>query len=562
MHGSFVAGFFPLAQAAAQGLGAAFSRFALAAAPVAIAALWQGAAVAAALAICLRLAPRLSAAHRFSVWASGFAVVLALQTLPLFLHSAAASGPATAGGVSAQSIFTRPWLEFDARWTLAIAAIWLLLSAARAIDLALHTQRLHALWKNARPLAPGSAFVPGAGRRRVALCTTGELDRPGVIGFFAPRILIPDWLYARLTPGELEQVILHECEHLRRWDDWTNLLQKLCLVLFPLNPALAWIERRLCREREMACDEGVVRVTRAPRAYATCLASMAERRLERNLNRNLARRGAALSLGAFERRSELAGRVHSILWRKNALGPLGARALVSVVGCGLLAGAVALARSPQLVAFVRPPATEAQAAPLPTSPQRLARLVPFDARSAQGFRAVNAMALMPQAPGPQLDNNAARLGTHPSSARRAAVVRAASFEPRPKALNAGLKASQLRADKAQGIALPQQWIVLTTWEQVETPAAASGSVADFGANADSPDANSTPASARRGLAGTRQIAVTQLILRVYPASAVSAPGANAHAPGNISARGKTVFNSVLHRQALVPLGSGWLVIQL
>ncbi|MEI4861539.1 M56 family metallopeptidase, partial [Klebsiella pneumoniae] len=80
--------------------------------------------------------------------------------------------------------------------------------------------------------------------------------------------LIPDWLFARMTAGELEQIVMHEAEHLRRRDDWTNLLQKLCLVLFPLNPALVWMERRLCREREMACDEGVIRMTRAPRAYA------------------------------------------------------------------------------------------------------------------------------------------------------------------------------------------------------------------------------------------------------------------------------------------------------
>ena len=79
-----------------------------------------------------------------------------------------------------------------------------------------------------------------------------------MIGFFKPRILIPDWLFARLTSGELEQIVLHEAEHLRRRDDWTNLFQKLCLVFFPLNPALMWIEHRLCREREMACDDGVI----------------------------------------------------------------------------------------------------------------------------------------------------------------------------------------------------------------------------------------------------------------------------------------------------------------
>src|SRR5208337_2353079 len=169
--------------------------------------------------------------------------------------------------------------------------------------LAVHSMHLGRLWNSASPVAADAklrALLTTASptRRQIELCTTRKLDRPSVIGFLAPRILIPDWLYARLTPGELEQVILHESEHLRRRDDWTNLLQRLCLVLFPLNPALAFVENRLCREREMACDEGVVRVTRAPRAYAACLASLAERGIERNLER----RAAALSLAAWRRR--------------------------------------------------------------------------------------------------------------------------------------------------------------------------------------------------------------------------------------------------------------------
>ena len=49
--------------------------------------------------------------------------------------------------------------------------------------------------------------------------------------------------------------MLHEAGHLRRRDDWMNLLQKVGLVLLPLNPVLMWIERRLCLERELACDE-------------------------------------------------------------------------------------------------------------------------------------------------------------------------------------------------------------------------------------------------------------------------------------------------------------------
>ena len=59
-----------------------------------------------------------------------------------------------------------------------------------------------------------------------------------MIGFFSPRLLIPEWLFAKLAPSDLQQIVLHECEHLRRGDDWINLLQKVGLALFPLNPAL------------------------------------------------------------------------------------------------------------------------------------------------------------------------------------------------------------------------------------------------------------------------------------------------------------------------------------
>ena len=115
-----------------------------------------------------------------------------------------------------------------------------------------------------------------------------------------------------------------------------------------------------------------------------------------------------------------------------------------------------------------------------------------------------------------------------------------------------------KARAAQAAALPQQWIVLTTWEQVETPAAISGRVQDFSANTDSAAA----APAQPGKSNARQITVMQLILRVYPANAVPARGAKAQAAGANSTRPNPVFNSVLHRQAVVPLSSGWLVIRL
>jgi len=249
-------------------------------------ALWQGLVIAGFLGLCLKFAPRVSAGLRFLVFAAGFAAVVTLPFLPALLRwiteaTGRVESTEAIGGAAAAS---HPWLVMDARWSLALTLLWIGASLWRAVDLAAHTVRLRRLWIDATPVPETTVALPKlAGRKAVQLCTTEELERPSVIGFLAPRILIPSWLFERLTEAELGQIVLHESEHLRRGDDWTNLLQKLCLVLFPLNPALVWMERRLCLEREMACDEGVVRRTHAPRAYAACLTSLAEHGLERRV---------------------------------------------------------------------------------------------------------------------------------------------------------------------------------------------------------------------------------------------------------------------------------------
>jgi bla regulator protein blaR1 len=60
-----------------------------------------------------------------------------------------------------------------------------------------------------------------------------------------------------------------------------------------------------------------------------------------------------LSLGAWERKSELARRVHSILLGGKRMGTAQARVLMSVLVLGLLGGSAELARCPQLVSFSR-----------------------------------------------------------------------------------------------------------------------------------------------------------------------------------------------------------------
>ena len=218
-----------------------------------LAAVWQGALLAGAAALGLRLLPKTPAAARFAIWFSVFMVVAALPLVSLHTHPelGSAAGPHTA------------WLTLNPLWSEAILLLWAAVSVVRGIMLAVGALRVRALWKRATPIdlpfAPElTAVVLG---RKIQICTTDEVDRPSVIGFFAPKILIPTWLLQKLTPEEMTHVVLHEAGHLRRADDWLNLLQKIALVVFPLNPALAWVERRLCLERELACDERVLRAT-------------------------------------------------------------------------------------------------------------------------------------------------------------------------------------------------------------------------------------------------------------------------------------------------------------
>jgi len=263
-------------------------------------------------------------------------------------------------GTGGTARHSAPFL-LDPRWGLAIAGAWAMLSlwkAAQLILSAIHSRNLAA---RATPLCVNTALQAllrvrrgSVCKRTAALCASAEIERPSVFCFFHPRILLPSGLFERFTASDIEQIVMHEMEHLRRGDDWTNLLQKVGLVLFPLNPVLLWVERRLCAERELACDDGVLHSTGERKAYAICLTRLAEY--------SMFRRKLSLALGAWERRSELVRRIHRILRSPDQV--VGKR--TAVVTCGLMvvvsAGAVALARCPRLLSFAAPaqPAMQAR----------------------------------------------------------------------------------------------------------------------------------------------------------------------------------------------------------
>jgi hypothetical protein len=295
------------------------------------ASVWQGTILAACVWMCLRLLPGVSAAARSLVWMGVFVVVVGLHVGP-FAESSAAAGQGNS-------------IHIGIGWSVALAVVWGLLSLLRGTQFAVSAWHLRGVAERATPVELGCA-LPEIGRK-YGICSSKEVDRPSVVGFLRPRVLLPVELLERLSAGEMEQVLLHETEHLRRRDDWTNLAQKLALVVFPIHPVLLWVERRLCLERELACDDCVLRVSGNPgaaKAYATCLTNLAEHRM--------VRRGVSLALGAWERQSELARRVHRILRLPEVGMPAPSlRWATAAMMVGLVGGGIALARGPELVSF-------------------------------------------------------------------------------------------------------------------------------------------------------------------------------------------------------------------
>ncbi len=325
-----------------------------------IASIWQGLLLTAVAAVALRALPELSPSARTRVWTAVLLLLLLLPLLNLLLpHSASP---------------THVQLHIAQNWSFGLLALWIVLAAGRAVALTANAFRLWRLAAGAVPVSVPSSVLPLLeGSRRATLCATAAIDRPSVAGYFRPRILLPQGLLENLSPAELEHVVLHEMEHLRRRDDWMNLLQQISLVLLPLNPALFWLDRRLCRERELACDDGVLAATQARKAYAACLVKLAED--------SLLRKGFALALSALGTRaheSDLVNRVRRILAGPEALTAIGnRRSLTATLSLAALALTALLARSPQWVSFDASPVAMAQAAePLTTlSPSFAGRMV-------------------------------------------------------------------------------------------------------------------------------------------------------------------------------------------
>ncbi|HWG53042.1 MAG TPA: M56 family metallopeptidase [Gemmatimonadaceae bacterium] len=178
------------------------------------------------------------------------------------------SHAATAAALPALRIIAHPlpaWIGGGARGETVLAALWmtasLLLSARllRSLRVLRHAQR-----------RAHEQVLDG-----VSVLVTPALG-PAAVGTRHPRIIVPRWLFDLEAPLRAD-VLRHEEEHCRARDPWIILGAALGTALFPWNPALWWISRRLHLALEEDCDARVLRTGASVERYGKLLVLIAHR---------------------------------------------------------------------------------------------------------------------------------------------------------------------------------------------------------------------------------------------------------------------------------------------
>ena len=283
---------------------------------------------------------RQGAGTRFAVW---FSALVAIAILPWV------SNPGT-GPVHADSGLARSAVTLPSTYATYLFVAWLVVCTFGLLRIGLSLFRLRQLRSRCAPVDIAqlgsnlrASLADMRSIRRVTLCTSDAVRVPAAIGYFHPIVVFPTWTLQEVPAVELEAILLHELAHLHRWDDWTNLAQKIVKAVFFFHPAVWFVDTQLTLEREMACDDAVLAANFNPRAYAESLLGLAEK--------SFLRRSVQLAQAAVSHVQHLKARIVEILRKdRQGRGRVGKPAIAMMAVAGILS-AYGVSHGPHLFAF-------------------------------------------------------------------------------------------------------------------------------------------------------------------------------------------------------------------
>jgi len=284
----------------------------------------------------LRMAGTRNSGLRFAVWFSALLTIVAVfgfrnsSTIAPYAHV--------------------PEILIPSNWAMYLFAGWAVLAGIALARVGVGLWHLRRIRRDSQPIHEGLLNAGTQSELQSLVLARGASVRisdhvrvPTAIGFFHPAVLLPKWALEELSPEELRAVLRHEVAHLRRWDDWTNLAQKVVRALLFFHPAVWWVDGRLSIEREMSCDDQVLTESKNPRSYAECLVTVAER--------GYLRRPVALAQAAVARMKHTAQRISKILDGRERHATSVWKPAVGALTFFMVVGATAVEHTPQLVGF-------------------------------------------------------------------------------------------------------------------------------------------------------------------------------------------------------------------
>jgi TonB family protein len=207
--------------------------------------------VIASVAVVLKALRVESPAIRHALWTGVLILMLLLPALvawgpnaPLPVLPTEAVGRATSvfsAGTTNQIVAAAPLALWA--WQTIVPAAYLVGLITLLFRLALSMSEVRSLRREARPIG---------GRLTHERCAS-----PIVVGYVRPMVILPRG-WSAWTEEQLDAVLLHEGEHIRRRDpliQWVALLNR---AVFWFHPLAWWLERHLSALAEDACDDAVL----------------------------------------------------------------------------------------------------------------------------------------------------------------------------------------------------------------------------------------------------------------------------------------------------------------
>lgn len=258
--------------------------------------LWQGALLLIALRLIQWVAPTLKSSVKYLLNCSALALLLVIS-FGTFLYLYDETGHLSIQSLTSQHFyytfnfsaatassywnefvqqinFQIPWiitawligvLIFSMRFTIGLLYIRFLKSDAIAVN---------AFWNSQLILLSHRIGI----KKWIALVESVHIDKPIVVGYLKPMILLPIGLLSGLPYDQIEAILLHELSHIKRYDYLINLIQSIIEIVLFFNPFVWIISKMIREEREHCCDDAVLCSGSTRITYAMALAQLEVRR--------------------------------------------------------------------------------------------------------------------------------------------------------------------------------------------------------------------------------------------------------------------------------------------